>query len=207
MRLATHLRHLDCLAIGLQMNVVHLGLMLAGVVDEDSVNIVRFVCTMLLWYVHSVVCDTSHERDILLTLPHLDCLSICRQMSPVHLGLMLVGVVHEDSVKIVRLFVPWCSYGKLNTSFALSPSHERNGLLTLCHFDCFSFGPQMNAIQVGLMLMGVVDDDSVKIDPRRFDARYAMQQSTNEEHRQYISGRSHTGGAGSFSGAFHFIHS
>jgi hypothetical protein len=83
------------------MNAVHLGLMLVGVVDEDSVNIVRFIRTMLLWYVHSVVCDTSHERDWLLTLYHLDCFSTCLQMNAFHVGLMLKGVLGEESVNIV----------------------------------------------------------------------------------------------------------
>jgi hypothetical protein len=36
----------------------------------------------------------------------------------------------------------------------------------------------MSPVHIGLMLMGVADDDSVKIDPGRHDARYAMQQST-----------------------------
>jgi hypothetical protein len=40
---------------------------LVGVVDEDSVDIVRFVRTMLLLYVHSVFCDMSHEQGWLLT--------------------------------------------------------------------------------------------------------------------------------------------
>jgi hypothetical protein len=75
------------------MKAVHLGLMLVGVVHEDSVDIVRFIRTMLQWYIHSVFCDMRHERDWLLTLDHLDCLSFCLQMSPVHVGLMLMGVV------------------------------------------------------------------------------------------------------------------
>jgi hypothetical protein len=53
------LRNLDCLSIGPYMNAVHIGLMLVGVVYEDCVKIVRFVHTMLLHYIHSVVCE--HE--------------------------------------------------------------------------------------------------------------------------------------------------
>jgi hypothetical protein len=85
------------------MSPVHLGLMLVGVVDEHSLNIVCFVPSMLRQYVQRAVCDTSHERDILITLPHLDCLAICLQMSPVHVALMLVGIVDEDSFNIVRI--------------------------------------------------------------------------------------------------------
>jgi hypothetical protein len=61
----------------------------------------------------------------------------------------------------------------------------------------------MSPVHIGLMLMGVADDDSVKIDPGRHDARYTMQQSTiqntfnialgglipaelNEEFRWYV---------------------
>jgi hypothetical protein len=43
------------------MNAVHIGLMLVGVVDEDSVNIVHVVRTKMIQYVHSIFCDTSHE--------------------------------------------------------------------------------------------------------------------------------------------------
>jgi hypothetical protein len=87
-------------------------------------SMVRFVRTMLLWYVHSVVCDASHERDWLLTLYHLDCFLRGLQMSPVHLGLMLVGVVDEDCVKIVRFGPTLLLYGKFNGPFATRVMNE-----------------------------------------------------------------------------------
>jgi hypothetical protein len=50
------------------MRPVHLGLMLVGVVDEDCVKIVRFGPTLLLYgKFNGPFCDTSHERDWLLT--------------------------------------------------------------------------------------------------------------------------------------------
>jgi hypothetical protein len=87
------------------MNAVHIGLMLVGVVDEDSVNIVHVVPTKMIQYIQGIVYNTSHEKDWLLTLYLFDCFSTLLQMRPVHVALMMGVVVYEDCVKIL-CFVP-----------------------------------------------------------------------------------------------------
>jgi hypothetical protein len=83
-------------------------------------------------------------------------------MSPVHLGLMLVDVVDEDSLNIVLCFVP-SMLRRYVHSVDCDMSHERDWLLTLYHLDCFSTCLQMWPVHLGLMLEGLFVEDSVKI--------------------------------------------